>query len=559
MKPLFPGSSETGAMNLRALLDPASARPGQPKHTLHMALELHATGPAVESARPDLFVSFVLDTSGSMAGKPLEQVARSVHLLLELLGEQDHVGLVSFADQAVPAVGLAPLTAAHKRAMNQRLSALMGAGGTNLEGAIRTGHKLFGPRKPGTRHVMIVLTDGAANRGLSTPRDLGELAESLRSDVSITTLGFGAAHNPDVLSAIATRGGGEYWFIADPALATSEFARALGAQADIAADDVQLTIKLEEGVQLVEVLHATPRFSREGIVVPLPSLRSEARHWVIAKLLLDVPREPGRHRLLQLRVDYRTARGERASTEEDLFLPLREGELERHAEAATQVTLARVERGRAEARALADGRNFDAACALLALFMSELRALPGYVAMDGSAISEAVEQLVDEATEYATKPSNERLTTFKAENLGVNLTRGGGAHAADQAAGGTLAKSAQAAISGVIDAVVEVRKQSDPSWTRSVPWTGSELMFGRSASGGAVVLPAQNISKRHFRLYAMENGKVVVTDLKSTNTTQTRSITTGVVRRVDTPRIVSVDDEVIAGDFVITIKPAPKP
>ena len=55
------------------------------------------------------------------------------------------------------------------------------------------------------------------------------------------------------------------------------------------------------------------------------------------------------------------------------------------------------------------------------------------------------------------------------------------------------------------------------------------------------------------------NGKVVVTDLKSTNTTQTRSITTGVVRRVDTPRIVSVDDEVIAGDFVITIKPAPKP
>ena len=104
MKPLFPGSSETGAMNLRALLDPASARPGQPKHTLHMALELHATGPAVESARPDLFVSFVLDTSGSMAGKPLEQVARSVHLLLELLGEQDHVGLVSFADQAVPAV-----------------------------------------------------------------------------------------------------------------------------------------------------------------------------------------------------------------------------------------------------------------------------------------------------------------------------------------------------------------------------------------------------------------------------------------------------------------------
>jgi hypothetical protein len=55
---------------------------------------------------------------------------------------------------------------------------------------------------------MVVLSDGQPNRGLVTTADLATFTASLRP-IGVSSLGFGAHHDEQVLAAIATAGSGQ--------------------------------------------------------------------------------------------------------------------------------------------------------------------------------------------------------------------------------------------------------------------------------------------------------------------------------------------------------------
>src|SRR5690606_21760045 len=72
-----------------------------------------------------------------------------------------------------------------------------------------------------------------------------------------------------------------------------------------------------------------------------------------------------------------------------------------------------------------------------------------------------------------------------------------------------------------------------------------EVTIGR-ASGSDIVLPRNNISKRHARLVD-KHDKVVIVDLRSTNGTYVNG------RRITAPELLSGEDKVYIGDFVIRL------
>lgn len=72
---------------------------------------------------------------------------------------------------------------------------------------------------------------------------------------------------------------------------------------------------------------------------------------------------------------------------------------------------------------------------------------------------------------------------------------------------------------------------------------GEEVFIGRLQSN-RIVLPKPNISKRHATL-TVSSGKVIVTDLGSTNGTYVNG------RRISEPREISESDRIYIGDFVI--------
>ena len=75
-----------------------------------------------------------------------------------------------------------------------------------------------------------------------------------------------------------------------------------------------------------------------------------------------------------------------------------------------------------------------------------------------------------------------------------------------------------------------------------------EITIGR-VSGNDIVLAKGNVSKRHSRFTAKPGGQVEVADLKSTNGTYVNG------RKIVVPTLLSANDRVYVGDFLITVDP----
>lgn len=71
-----------------------------------------------------------------------------------------------------------------------------------------------------------------------------------------------------------------------------------------------------------------------------------------------------------------------------------------------------------------------------------------------------------------------------------------------------------------------------------------EITIGR-VQGNDIVLPKQNVSKRHSRI-VLKNGKFVISDLKSTNGTYVNG------RKITTPMVIKETDKIYIGDFVLS-------
>lgn len=80
---------------------------------------------------------------------------------------------------------------------------------------------------------------------------------------------------------------------------------------------------------------------------------------------------------------------------------------------------------------------------------------------------------------------------------------------------------------------------------RQLSFDKEEVTIGR-AGGSDIVLPRNNISKRHARLVD-KHDKVVIVDLRSTNGTYVNG------RRITAPELLTGEDKVYIGDFVIRL------
>jgi hypothetical protein len=503
------------AVRWRVLIEkPSVVRPAAhgDRVELHLVTEIVGAGSPVEQGRPSMSVVLLLDASASMKGESMRQACRAARLVADMLRPDDRLAVVAFSERATELVPLLPMAADTRRAVRRRTEAVETMGRTNVEAALLEGKRLLATGIPGEKRVAVLLSEGRPNCGLTTPLELQELAAAFRPDAHLATLGFGPLHDASLLGALAVSGAGTYAFVPDAAEAAADLSRAIGAQADVVADDVQVTLMPDEGVEIVEVYEHKPRFTREGIVCGVPDLRERQSHVLVAKLSVSLSRERGSQELATVRVAHRASgRGTTERTEMRTSVVIAEREVI-DAEALTFVELAIAQRLRREATAAADQNNSEAAAAILSQAIARLTALSGYRLMDGSALSDAVEGLVDERAAHARRPSAEDADTG--------------------------------------DKSLAIVVHSKNGETNRVS-LGEECTVGR-APGNDVCLPGGNVSKRHARFF-FRDGQLFVTDLKSTNGTYVNRA------RIGEPRPVKPGDRVYIGDYVIRFEEASAP
>ena len=142
-------------------------------------------------------ICFVIDTSGSMGGTPIEDAREALNRFLDEISGNVELALVKFESSAET---LAELTMSIGT-LKTEVSSLGAGGGTDITAGIKAGTAALGSAS-GAR-TMIMMTDGQSSV------DMNAVQEAADQGITIFTIGFGSV-NDELLQSIADMTGGQY-------------------------------------------------------------------------------------------------------------------------------------------------------------------------------------------------------------------------------------------------------------------------------------------------------------------------------------------------------------
>jgi len=160
---------------------------------------------SVLPADEQVAAAVVLDTSGSMRGKPLEAAKKAAIDFVSRMSERDRVTIIATRRNAAPRLALTDDHAAVAR----EIGALQSMGETALYDAIRAGIRTVADT-PATHRAVIVLTDGNDTASAATARQC--ITAAKRDGVILYSIGLGTTVNRGMLHALAEQTAGGFFF-----------------------------------------------------------------------------------------------------------------------------------------------------------------------------------------------------------------------------------------------------------------------------------------------------------------------------------------------------------
>jgi Ca-activated chloride channel homolog len=150
---------------------------------------------------------FVLDTSGSMSGFPIEKAKETMKLALDAMNPQDTFNLITFSgDTHILFPAPVPATRENVRAAQEFLQSRRGGGGTEMMKAIRAA---LAPTES-QKHIRIVcfMTDGYVGNEAEIIAEIQKY-----STARVFSFGIGSSVNRYLLDKMAEAGRGEVEYV----------------------------------------------------------------------------------------------------------------------------------------------------------------------------------------------------------------------------------------------------------------------------------------------------------------------------------------------------------
>lgn len=208
-----------------------------------------------QSQRPSAHIALVLDRSGSMGGRKLDLAKKAVDHAVQLLNDRDRLAVVCYDNVIDTLLGATPASAEAKALAASRLKAIDARGSTDLCGGwLRGAQELEADAKADAADVVrrvLLLSDGLANQGETDPAALAQHATALRArGISTSTFGLGADFDEELMSSLATHGGGHFYFIETPVQISDFFLSEIGEALEVVAPDARLVITGAPGIEI---------------------------------------------------------------------------------------------------------------------------------------------------------------------------------------------------------------------------------------------------------------------------------------------------------------------
>ncbi len=247
---LIPTTASATPIQVRASLAQPSVLAGTSHRAwLRVGLRGHRS-----NRRAPLNVAIVLDKSSSMAGAKIREARRAAIETVRRLRSHDIVSVVTY-DSVVQVV--VPATrATDKRSIMNAIARVEPGGYTALFAGVAKGAaELRKFRRHNRVNRVVLLSDGLANRGPSSPGELARLGASLaREGMSVSTIGLGLGYNEDLMSRLASASDGNHAFVEEAADLARIFDFEFGDLFSVVAQDVDVVIDCAPGVRPLRVL-----------------------------------------------------------------------------------------------------------------------------------------------------------------------------------------------------------------------------------------------------------------------------------------------------------------
>ncbi len=200
--------------------------------------------------RPPVNLALVIDRSGSMAGDKIARARQAALEAVRRLGPDDVVSLVAY-DTTVQTLVPAQRVGDGRR-LEAAICGITTGGNTALHGGVLRGAAEVRRHLEDRGFVnrVILLSDGLANVGPSSPEELARLGTSLgREGISVTTVGLGLGYNEDLMTRLAQCSDGNTYFVEHSGDLPRIFAAELGDVLNVVARRIVIEIDFPAGVR----------------------------------------------------------------------------------------------------------------------------------------------------------------------------------------------------------------------------------------------------------------------------------------------------------------------
>ncbi len=232
-KPVLPASVKQTALIRITLLAPESTLP-EIKRKNHVNLAI------------------VLDKSGSMnSSRKIQEARNAAVAALKMLRQGDVFSVISYDSSARVIVPSTAVTARNRDAAIEQIRSINPGGSTALFGGVSLGaNEVRKNSKENFVNRIILLSDGLANVGPSTPAELGRFGASLiKENISVSTIGVGVDYNEDLMTALSQNSDGNFYYVENSGDLPRIFSKELGSALKVAAKSIRVKITCPEGVK----------------------------------------------------------------------------------------------------------------------------------------------------------------------------------------------------------------------------------------------------------------------------------------------------------------------
>ncbi len=152
---------------------------------------------------------------------------------------------------------------------------------------------------------VVLLSDGLANVGPSSPEELADLGRKLASrGISVSTIGLGLDYNEDLMERLAAASDGNHVFVERPSDLAEIFDREFGDALSVSARDITITIECKLGFKPIRILGRDGEIDGDRITLKLNQLQAENERYVVVELQAPEGHGAGSVDIADVRVDY---------------------------------------------------------------------------------------------------------------------------------------------------------------------------------------------------------------------------------------------------------------